>query len=119
MECGDAHFAEVFLAFFALVEVGECLDLVADFAVGGKVFGSEAVFDAEPAGRLALGGEVLGYVTGVHQSRCEERDLPADSFICHVLFSPRISSPGVRRWAVRGSIRNTRCGGWIVSRKTD
>ena len=37
----------------------------------------------------------------VHQTRCEERDLPADSFICHILFSPRISSPGVRRRAVQ------------------
>src|SRR2546421_34677 len=29
----------------------------------------------------------------VHQSRCQQRDLPADSCISHILFSPRLSSP--------------------------
>jgi len=41
VEGGDAHLSEVFLAFFSLVEVGQGLDLVADFAVGGEVFGAK------------------------------------------------------------------------------
>ena len=58
---------------------------------GGRRGGT--VLDPELAGGLALGGEVFGLLPFVHQPRCEQRDLPADSCISHVLFSPRLPCP--------------------------
>src|SRR5688500_4660584 len=88
-------------ALVALVEVGQRLDLVPDFGVGGEVAGAEAVLEAELLGGLSLGGEVFLFVAFVHQSCCEERDLGADSGIGHVLFSPRLFGARV-------------CGGGLV-----
>lgn len=90
----EAHGAEVVGAGVAFIEVGEGLDLVADFGVGGEVAGAGAVFEAELAGGLAFGGEVFGFGAVVHQSGCKERDLGAGASIGHVLFWPRISGPG-------------------------
>ena len=87
-------------ALFAFIEVGEGLDLVADFGVGGEVAGLDAIVSNaswRAALRLAVKYSVL--VPFVHQLRREQRDLASDSCISHVLFSPRLSSPDVRRWA--------------------
>jgi hypothetical protein len=96
----ETHLLEVVLSLFPFEKIGHRLNLIADFGVGGEITGAEAVFDAQLAGRLAFGGEVFGFRSFVHQTCCDQRNLPADSFIGHVLFSPRISSPLKRRWAV-------------------
>jgi hypothetical protein len=44
-------------------EFGQRLNLIADFGIGGKVAGTEAVFDAELAGGFPFGGEVSGSVS--------------------------------------------------------
>ncbi len=41
-QCFEAHVAEVLGASVAFVDAGEELDLVADFGVGGEVFGFDA-----------------------------------------------------------------------------
>ena len=55
----QAHVLQFFVAFIAFVEIGQGLDLVADFAVGGKVARAVAVIDAELPGGFSLGGEVF------------------------------------------------------------
>ena len=67
------------------MHVGQSLHLIADFAIGGKIAGVVAVVEAERAGGFALGGEVFGFLSFVHQSRREERNLSSDSCISHIL----------------------------------
>jgi hypothetical protein len=64
--------------------------LISDFGVGRKVAGVEAMLYTQLAGGFAFGGVIFGFGSFVHHSRCEQRDLLADSYIRHVRFSPRI-----------------------------
>ncbi len=66
MQGGEAHLTEVAGALFALLHAGKGLDLVANLGVGREVGRLDAAA-TEMAGGLALGGEVLGLGTFVHQ----------------------------------------------------
>src|SRR5262249_54503727 len=68
--------------FVALVEAGKDLDLVADFGIGGEVFGLDAA-PAQPLGGLALGGEILGLDAFVHQPGGFQGNGLAKLGICH------------------------------------
>ena len=66
MERFQAHLPEVLGAAVAFMEPGEELDLIANFGVGRKILRLDAA-PAETFGRLAFGGEVLGFDPFVHQ----------------------------------------------------
>jgi hypothetical protein len=66
-----------------LVHPGHGLDLVADFLVAGQVGRPIAILDAKLAGRLALGGEVLGLGAVIHHLGGQKGDLAPNAFISH------------------------------------
>ena len=50
----------------------------------GKIARSIPILDAKLAGRLALGGEVLGFGPVIHHLRSQKRDLAPNAFVGHV-----------------------------------
>ena len=77
------HVAQILESLGALVHAGHRLDLVADFPVAGQVAGPIPILDAKLAGRLSLGGEILGFGSAVHHLRSQKGDLAANAFVGH------------------------------------
>lgn len=64
------------------MQTGEELNLVADFRVGRQIVRFD-VAAAQAFGRLALGGEVLGFAAFVHQTRGFESNRLPEFFVWH------------------------------------
>ena len=91
------HVAQILEPLGPLVHAGHGLDLVADFAVAGKVCRAMPIFDAKLAGGLSLGGEILGFGPVIHHLRSQKRDLAANAFVGHEevrRFEPIEAAPG-------------------------
>src|SRR5665213_1256092 len=93
----QTHVAQIDGAAVAFVDAGEDLDLLADFGIGGKVFGFDPL-TAEPFGRLAFRGEVFGFDALVHQAGRFESDGLTQFTLTHSFEAP-LSGPSMRRGA--------------------
>src|SRR5262249_12549632 len=77
----EPHGAEVGVTGGAFVHAGHGFDLIANLGVGGAVAGAMARGDDEVGGGVAVGGEVLLFLSGVHHAGRQRGDLTTNANI--------------------------------------